>query len=150
MCSQGPQAQGVSDRWTPRTRCSPEEEKEEKKILGQMEREVLSRCCHSVIVHFLMNCFVNVREKVQQASFFNYSKQSHCQVSVKIAGIKLVFYPTISCKLKQMQYRVKIFKPVELGSIWRKMFYCARFAVSTFIDLFFPFNICLPVFFSAV
>lgn len=62
--------------------------KRKRKIPGQMECEVLSRCCHSVIVHFLMNCFVNVREKVQQASFFNYSKQSHCQVSVKRAGIK--------------------------------------------------------------
>lgn len=49
-----------------------------------------------------------------------------------------------------MQYRVKIFKPVELGSIWRKMLYCARFAVSTFIDLFSLQHLSSCLFFSGI
>lgn len=108
-----------------------------------MEHWILSSCFNSVNVHFLMNCSdANAKKKVQVIAFFNYSKQSHC-LSVQVAGIKLVFFS--NCFLHQKQHRVKILKPVEPGSIWRKILYCARLTVSTFIDLF-PFTICLPVF----
>lgn len=144
----GLQAQRVSDRWTPRTRCSSQGKRNNKKTQGTdgvlSFIKLLSLCNWPFFDKLFCKC---QRIGSSYRSLWLFKTISLSQHRGSWNKVSLL----TNCFLHQKQYRVKILKPAKLGSLWRKMLYCARLAVSTFIDLF-PFNICLPFlyFFSGI